>query len=91
MGDSAGPTLSSELKAYKIKKENIDAAFIPYWLLTKKESAKTIKDHINAKHIIAMHLSLRGSSHDVDSLKKEILHNFPKAIIFYKELHSIKI
>ena len=91
MGDAAGPYLLYELNLYKIKKEKIDVAFVPYWLLTGEESSKIIKDNINAKHIIAMHLSLRGNTDDLVSLKKKILLNFPEAVIFHKELISIKI
>ena len=58
--------------------DEIDYAFIPYWYLTDKEGQRIVRQHIQPKHIIAMHIP----PVELAQQTKEIQAAFPNAIVF---------
>ncbi len=84
MGDSAG-TLE-HLEVYKLSREKIDVAFIPYWYFSNPDLHAAVRKGIKAKHIVPMHFGLMDGSKDsvLRILKKE----FPEAILLLKELDT---
>lgn len=74
------------LKAYKLSKEKIDVAFIPYWYFSTPDLHSAVREGIKAKHIVPMHFGLMDGSED--SLLRILKKEFPSAILLHKELES---
>jgi L-ascorbate metabolism protein UlaG (beta-lactamase superfamily) len=84
MGDSAGPL--EYLKVYKLSKEKIDVAFIPYWYFADPNLRSAIEEGIKAKHVVPMLFGLQQGS--IEQFLKALKSEFPEAILFLKELDS---
>jgi len=84
IGDSAGSL--DYLKDYKLSKEKIDVAFIPYWYFTNPDLHSAVKEGIKAKHVIPMYFGLKEESKD--RVTKILKSEFPQAILLLNELDS---
>jgi len=84
MGDSARPL--DYLKGYKLSKEKIDVAFIPYWYFANPDLQSVITEGIKAKHVIPMLFGLEEGSKE--QVLKALKSEFPGAILLLKELDS---
>jgi len=84
MGDSVAAL--EYLEGFKLSKEKIDVAFIPYWYFSNPALHSAVREGIKAKHIVPMHFGLINGSKDtvLKILKKE----FPEAILLQEELDS---
>ena len=56
--------------AFNLAKENIDVAFIPYWFLLSENGRKLVKEQVNPKQIIAVHISPNDAQEVSDQLNK---------------------
>jgi L-ascorbate metabolism protein UlaG (beta-lactamase superfamily) len=63
---------------FKLNEENIDVAFIPYWFILSKEGRSLIKNHINAKTIVAVHVPPKDQSKTI----RDLLGAMPSAVVF---------
>ncbi|SEL42347.1 L-ascorbate metabolism protein UlaG, beta-lactamase superfamily [Aquimarina amphilecti] len=54
----------------KLINEDIDIAILPYWMLLENNANNLIKEHINAKQIIATHISPRIKKQELLHIKK---------------------
>jgi len=84
MGDSIAAL--EYLEGFKLSKEKIDVAFIPYWYFSNPALHSAVREGIKAKHTVPMHLGSMEESKDtvLKILKKE----FPEAILLLNELDS---
>ena len=57
-----------------LKNEGIDVAFLPYWMLLKKDTIQTIEEHLPNTIIVATHISPRISVKELTTIKNK----FPK-------------
>jgi L-ascorbate metabolism protein UlaG (beta-lactamase superfamily) len=64
--------------AFKLDEEGIDIAFLPMWFLTEDAGAAIVRDQINPKHIVAVHMPTERPEHFAAEIKKR----FPDAVAF---------
>ena len=69
---------------FKIAKEKIDIAILPFWFLTSKSGRELVKEQFNPKHIIAVHIS----PDDAESVAEKIKGFYPNATSFTKILQE---
>ncbi|WP_405207531.1 MBL fold metallo-hydrolase [Aquimarina sp. LLG6339-5] len=55
----------------KLVNDNIDIVILPYWMLLNNNASQLIKNHINAKQIIATHISPKIKKQELQDLKKK--------------------
>jgi len=84
MGDSAGQL--EYLQNYKLSKEKIDVAFVPYWYFTNPDLHSAVKEGIKAKHVVPMLYGLQEGSKE--RILKTLKSEFPQAILLLKESDS---
>lgn len=84
MGDSAGPL--DILKVYKLSREKIDVAFIPFWYFANPDLHSVVQEGIKAKHVVPMYFGIEEESKD--RVTKILKAEFPEAILLLNELDS---
>lgn len=83
-------------KNYAIAKDGIDVAFIPYWYFFDAGWKRAVRDHIQARQVVLMHIPPRIDQFDSHVRKMGgwtkvwagIKAEFPTALYFDKELVS---
>ncbi len=66
--------------------DQIDVALVPYWYLTSEEGRGIVREHIRARHIVAMHIE----PEEWEEIATEIRAEFPEAILFARPGDSKK-
>lgn len=66
------------LEKLELDEEGIDVAFLPVWFLTGSEGAAVVREHINPRHIVAVHMPASGAASAVRDVKRQ----FPDAHAF---------
>lgn len=69
----------------KLKYENIDVAFIPFWYMTGFYGAEIINKYIAPKKVVAVHFPNNGSKQSLAKIKQFV----PEAIIFQNPGQSV--
>lgn len=91
-GDS-DPSCISDYKSFHLDKEKIDIAFIgsDFMSAPECEGIDILRDYINPKHIILMHIQHDQNKKFID-VSEQLKDKFPRVMIFEKkrELKSIK-
>lgn len=62
----------------KLKYEEVDIAFVPFWYMTSFYGAEIINKYITAKKVVAVHIPDNYNQESLDKIKKFV----PNAIIF---------
>lgn len=75
-----------DFSSFALPDEEVDIAFIPDWFLKTSNGQKIVKELIQPKEIIAIHV--RPSK--VQELKQTLQSNFPKAVVFEAPLDVIR-
>lgn len=60
MGDTS--ITYAELARYDLKKEKVDVAIVPFWLLLESSGVAMIRDNVGARRVFPMHVPLEGSA-----------------------------
>ncbi|HEX6884232.1 MAG TPA: MBL fold metallo-hydrolase [Planctomycetota bacterium] len=82
VGD-AEPTLEN-YKPYDLKSRRIDVVFVPYWYFGKPEGVQVLKEHIQARTVVACHVPPR----EWEELNEFLKSNFPDVILFKDTLEK---
>lgn len=71
LGDTDWERAEEILGAYSLSQEQIDLAFIPYWLLLGDNGQAKIDRLLGAKQLVATHISPRIASADLQDMKAQ--------------------
>lgn len=84
---------ADDFKQYKLAEEKIDIAFVPYWFLFGENSRKTVRENINAKYLVPIHMPLNSDLDDGvkkmggwDMFFQKVKTDFPNALVFRKPM-----
>jgi hypothetical protein len=69
---------------FRLHEEGIDVAFIPFWFLLSENGRSLVRQHLNPKQVIAVHVPPAESQ----ALSADIQKKYPGAIVFAKILES---
>jgi L-ascorbate metabolism protein UlaG (beta-lactamase superfamily) len=70
--------------SFALPGEAIDVAFIPYWFLLSEKGRALVRNHIQPKHIIAVHVPPA----EADSVSEQLRNVAPDVIVFTKPMES---
>jgi L-ascorbate metabolism protein UlaG (beta-lactamase superfamily) len=70
--------------AFNLASEKIDIAFIPYWFLITADGRAFVKEHFNAKNIIAVHIPPA----EAEKVTRQLAKDLPEAIAFTRILED---
>jgi L-ascorbate metabolism protein UlaG (beta-lactamase superfamily) len=93
IGDSEAT--DNDFKLYQLEKEQIDIAFLPFWYFLDEQGKKAVRETIQPKHIVLMHIP--SMIEEDDYIKRrggwakvltDIKTEFPQAVYFEKELEK---
>lgn len=70
--------------SFNLPGEAIDVAFIPYWFLLSEKGRGLVKNHIQPKHVIAVHVPPA----EADSVSEQLRNVAPDVIVFTKTMES---
>lgn len=70
--------------SFALPAEAIDIAFIPYWFLLSEKGRALVKNHIQPKHVIAVHVPPA----EAESVSEQLRNVAPDVIVFTKTLES---
>ena len=79
LGDSNGAVANFDV--FDLQKEQIDVALIPYWYFLSAEGKRVVREHIGARQIIAIHLSIEKPDGELRREVESIRREFPSIII----------
>lgn len=91
IGDSEAEP--SVFQKYEVAKERIDVAFLPFWYFLNDESKRAVREHMQPRNIVVMHLEqdfLPGRTGHDNWQKRwaQIKAEFPNASYFTQELEK---
>jgi L-ascorbate metabolism protein UlaG (beta-lactamase superfamily) len=75
-----------EIQVYELFNDEIDIVFIPYFFMTY-EDERIVKEGINAKRIIPMHIRPNSGGYILEQIDEE----YPEAIVFYEKMQTIVV
>ncbi len=91
LGDSEAE--AQVFQKYQVVKDRIDIAFLPFWYLLDDDHKRTVREQIQPRHIVVMHIEketllnrLRSGSWQKKWM--QIKAEFPNAVYFEKELEK---
>jgi L-ascorbate metabolism protein UlaG (beta-lactamase superfamily) len=91
IGDSdAEPAV---FEKYQVVKDRIDVAFLPFWYFLNEEKKRAVREQIQPRHIVVMHIEQdsllnRISSGNWQTRWAQIKAEFPNAVYFAQELEK---
>ena len=77
--------ISENFALFDLPAEKIDVALLPYWFLTSASGSKIVRELIQPKAIIAMHIEPA----QVSSISAEIAESFPSAHVFTRPMEKL--
>lgn len=85
-GDS-NQSCISDYENFRLDKENIDIAFLGYGFMERPDSEgiDIIRDYINPKHIILMHIQHDQNNYFID-VAEQVKDEFPSVMVFEKQM-----
>jgi L-ascorbate metabolism protein UlaG (beta-lactamase superfamily) len=91
IGDSEAE--SAVFQKYEVAKDRIDVAFLPFWYFLNDDFKRAVRDQIQPRHIVVMHIESdsflnRVRSGDWQTKWAKIKAEFPNAVFFAKELEK---
>lgn len=86
VGDTSWNLENKMFKKLEINKENIDVAFLPYWMLLDKNAKNQLKKHFKTTQIVATHISPRINKKDLEAIKER----YPKVHFLTRLEEQIK-
>jgi L-ascorbate metabolism protein UlaG (beta-lactamase superfamily) len=91
IGDSMAN--AADFKSYEVLKDKIDFAFLPYWYFMNDDYKKAVRESIQPRFIVLMHIPDRSTDDEfinkVGGWQKwfaEVKREFPNAVIFDKQM-----
>jgi len=96
VGDSVAT--AKDLAVYELPAQEIDVAFLPYWLLIDEDGRRAVREGIAARSIVVMHVPPRDvpdryivhlGGHD--AMARSIDEEFPGSTLLEKELDWVEI
>lgn len=85
---------AADFAQYNLTRDKLDFAFVPYWHLRSEGMKKTVREQINPRHLIVMHLPPPDSRIDFTSQAErarvlaDIMADFPNAVIFAQPMEQ---
>jgi L-ascorbate metabolism protein UlaG (beta-lactamase superfamily) len=76
LGDA--DTAPDILEKLRLDEEGIDVAFLPVWFLSGSDGPSVVREHINPRHIIAVHMPASGAERAAGQIQQA----FPQAVAF---------
>src|SRR5262249_15447908 len=67
--------------SFYLEREDIDAAFLPFWFLLTPEKQALVAAQIRPQHVVAIHIP-RASASELKKAAKDIRAGFPNVTIF---------
>ncbi|MGE0130534.1 MAG: MBL fold metallo-hydrolase [Blastocatellales bacterium] len=91
IGDSEAE--SAVFQKYEVVKDRIDVAFLPFWYFLDDDWKRAVREQIQPRHIVVMHLEQdtllnRAKSVGWQKMWARIKGEFPNAVYFAKELEK---
>ena len=83
-GDSEANNVNFE--KIDLKGEQIDLLLVPFWYLATDDGVVIIREKINPKQVVAIHLT-----NNYEKYKADILKNFPDTIFFDTSFQKIEV
>lgn len=68
VGDAAAT--AETFAAFDLEEEGIDVAFLPAWFLMDEEGVALVREHINPRHVVAVHVSPGNAARTVDTIRQ---------------------
>ncbi|MCI0391279.1 MAG: MBL fold metallo-hydrolase [Acidobacteria bacterium] len=92
IGDSEAE--AAVFQKYEVVKDRIDVAFLPFWYFLNDDSKRAVREQIQPRHIVVMHIELdtfinRVTNGDWQKKWTNIKAEFPNAVFFAKELEKM--
>ena len=96
IGDSEAT--AADFKSYGVLQDRIDVAFIPYWYLLGEDQKKAVRESINPRHLVLMHIPERSGKDEFmerlggwDKWFEKVRSEFPNAVLFVKQMEKKKL
>ena len=70
VGDA--PATADTYEAFNLDEERIDIAFLPAWYLMDEESVAIVREFINPRHIVAVHISPADAARTVEVIGEHL-------------------
>lgn len=77
---------SQNFQPFKLAKEQIDVAFLPYWYLLSEEGRKLVEEQIQPRRIVAIHLVPNDAEKACAKIGKEM----PEAVCLKDPLQEVR-
>ncbi|MFC1553844.1 MBL fold metallo-hydrolase [candidate division KSB1 bacterium] len=78
LGDSVADLNENDLKLFRLDRENISIAFVPYWDLIKRNRRKVINSLVDPEQIVGMHIP----DFELQRIAADVKKHYKSAVVF---------